>query len=113
MFGGSGGGSSGVFNLSHLNSANGFKLDGENSLDYSGWSVSAGGDINGDGLDDLLIGAPNNNAGQSYVVFGSTKPWPASLSLSVLNGTSGFTLNGINANDQSGYSVSTAGDING
>ena len=44
-------------NLSSLNGVNGFKLDGENNDDYSGISVSAAGDINGDGHADLLIGA--------------------------------------------------------
>ncbi len=46
-----------VFNLSALNGQNGFKLDGENNGDASGISVSAAGDINGDGHADLLIGA--------------------------------------------------------
>ena len=40
-----------------LNGTNGFKLDGENNEDHSGCSVSAAGDINGDGYADLLIGA--------------------------------------------------------
>ena len=53
----SGVGSSGDILLSSLNGTNGFKLDGENNGDYSGYSVSAAGDINGDGYADLLIGA--------------------------------------------------------
>ena len=57
VFGGPGVGSSGTILLSSLNGVNGFKLDGEDSNDYSGSSVSAAGDINGDGHADLLIGA--------------------------------------------------------
>ena len=36
-------------------------LIGENSSDYAGISVSAAGDIDGDGLFEILIGAPSNN----------------------------------------------------
>ena len=57
MFGGPGVGSSGNISLATLNGANGFKLDGENSNDISGISVSSTGDINGDNYADLLIGA--------------------------------------------------------
>ncbi len=65
------------FNLSDLNGSNGFVLNGIDSLDGSGGSVSGAGDINGDGFDDLIIGAagadPNFNggAGETYVFFGS------------------------------------------
>ncbi|MFB2935939.1 choice-of-anchor Q domain-containing protein [Aerosakkonemataceae cyanobacterium BLCC-F154] len=106
------------FNLSELNGNNGFALNGINQFDFSGRSVSSAGDINGDGIDDLIIGAsgadPNgNNSGQSYVVFGQQGGFNPSFNLSSLNGNNGFVLNGINADDSSGYSVSGAGDING
>ena len=57
VFGGPGVGTSGLISLSSLNGSNGFKIDGENSNYYSGASVSAAGDINDDGNDDLIIGA--------------------------------------------------------
>ena len=106
------------FNLSSLNGSNGFVLNGESAFDYSGRTVSAAGDINGDGIDDLIIGAyradpdGNDSAGRSYVVFGSDTGLPNPLDLSSLNGTNGFKLNGEAAFDDSGFSVSAAGDIN-
>ncbi|MBN4004086.1 hypothetical protein [Nostoc sp. LPT] len=107
-----------VFNLSNLNGTNGFAINGINPDDRSGNSVSSAGDINGDGLDDLIIGADGadpkgDSSGQTYVVFGSKESFPAQFYLSTLNGTSGFAINGINPNDFSGKSVSSAGDING
>ncbi|MEG4362407.1 integrin alpha, partial [Microcoleus sp. C2C6] len=107
-----------VFNLSNLNGTNGFILNGIAAGDHSGISVSSAGDINGDGIDDLIIGAnyadPNGSySGQSYVVFGKSTGWGATLELSTLNGTNGFILNGIAAYDLSGTSVSSAGDVNG
>jgi hypothetical protein len=35
----------------------GFVINGENESDESGRSVSTAGDVNGDGLDDLIVGA--------------------------------------------------------
>lgn len=107
-----------AIDLDKLNGSNGFVIDGINSDDYSGWSVSGIGDVNGDGIADILIGAPNanNGRGQSYVIFGSKKLWPATIELSDLNGTNGFAVNGIVGGDpysESGYSVSGAGDVNG
>jgi FG-GAP repeat/Matrixin len=105
--------------LSSLNGTNGFIINGMDASDLSGFSVSSAGDINGDGLDDLIIGASeaapngNSNAGESYVIFGKSTGYSASLDLSSLNGTNGFIINGIDAGDQSGVSVSSAGDING
>ena len=107
-----------VFNLSALNGQNGFKLDGESDDDYSGCSVSAAGDINGDGHNDLLIGVygypSTNDKGRSYVLFGGPGVGSSGdVLLSSLNGINGFKLDGENNNDLSGYSVSAAGDING
>jgi Ca2+-binding RTX toxin-like protein len=107
------------FNLSTLNGSNGFAINGIAAFDRSGWSVSSAGDVNGDGIDDLIIGAkdasPNgiSFAGQSYVVFGSNSGFGAGLDLSTLNGSNGFAINGIAAYDESGFSVSSAGDVNG
>ncbi|MEO1093251.1 MAG: integrin alpha, partial [Pseudomonadota bacterium] len=101
--------------LSALDGTDGFRLDGIDQRDFSGRSVSGAGDVNGDGVDDLIIGAsggdPNgqDGSGESYVVFGSSDGFGPSLSLSALDGTNGFRLDGVDAGDQSGYSVSGAG----
>ena len=64
---------------------NGFAIRGKAALDFSGFSVSAAGDINGDGVDDLVIGAPDaspngDESGESYVLFGrGVAPPPPSL----------------------------------
>ncbi|MBI5153929.1 FG-GAP repeat protein, partial [Candidatus Poribacteria bacterium] len=56
----------------------GFRIDGIDALDSSGRSVSGAGDVNGDGLADLIVGAlladpgGDSNAGETYVVFGKT-----------------------------------------
>jgi len=46
------------FALSALDGANGFRLDGIGAGDWSGRSVASAGDVNGDGYDDLIVGAP-------------------------------------------------------
>ena len=114
-------GTDGVLDLSTLDGTNGFILTGIDEDDYSGWSVSSAGDVNGDGYDDLIIGAyradPNGdlNAGETYIIYGgaSAPGTGGVLDLSDLDGSNGFTLNGIDAYDSSGFSVSSAGDVNG
>ena len=107
------------FTLSTLNGSNGFRLDGAAVSDFSGRSVASAGDVNGDGYADLIIGADGADpgghfsAGSSYVVFGKASGWAATLDLGTLNGSTGFRLDGTANYDTSGYSVASAGDVNG
>ena len=107
-----------TLNLSEIAAGSGgFVLNGESSNDNTGWSIATAGDVNGDGYADFMVGAKgaNSSAGKSYVVFGKPN-WSgvSALNLSVIAaGSGGFVLNGVAAGDNSGYSVATAGDING
>ncbi|PXW88259.1 FG-GAP repeat protein [Nitrosomonas sp. Nm84] len=101
-----------------LNGDNGFRLDRVAESDGSGSSVSSAGDVNGDGFDDVIVGAPyadpnGDNSGSSYVIFGKASGFTATLNLSSLDGNNGFRLNGAAQFDESGYAVSSAGDVNG
>jgi hypothetical protein len=87
------------------------KLVGEADEDYAGFSVSSAGDVNGDGYDDLFVGATGqdaggNNAGAAYLVL---SPVVGTVDLSA----AAAKLVGVSFNDYTGYSVSTAGDVNG
>ena len=87
---------------------------GENSDDNSGWSVAGVGDVNGDGFDDVLIGAPcnddgSNRAGQTYLILGKVSGWAMNTNLSEADAS----FWGENEHDQSGVSVAGVGDING
>ena len=103
-----------------LTAAQGFRIFGADAYDQSGFSVSSAGDVNGDGFDDLIVGAPcgdaagnaKSNAGESYVIFGQASGF-ADIDLATLTAAQGFRIFGADAGDQSGWSVSSAGDVNG
>ncbi|NQU47691.1 MAG: FG-GAP repeat protein [Planctomycetes bacterium] len=83
-----------------------YQWDGGAVSDYLGTSVSGAGDVDGDGVDDIVIGAPYTeyagviNAGSVYVYSGAS-----GLLLHQWNGTGGW--------EDFGASVSGAGDVDG
>lgn len=81
-----------------------FIVHGESQGDFFGASVRGIGDINGDGVPELLAGAPCNSLNASY-----------SGSARVLSGSNGAVLHtywGDVVDERLGWSVSGAGDLN-
>lgn len=108
--------------LNHLKDENGKKIipdeegdayqtktfTGLNTGDQNGYSVNSAGDVNGDGYDDIIIGAPNNDAvaadaGRAYIFYGGLN----------MNTFADVTLSGEASGNLFGRSVSSAGDVNG
>ncbi len=88
---------------------------GEEEDDRAGFAVAGAGDVNGDSMADLLVGAYRNDdggqyAGQTYLVFGRPSGWAMDTSLSASDAS--FVGEG-NGFDQSGISVAGAGDVDG
>jgi len=101
------GGTSGTLDLDSADAI----LTGEAADDRAAFSLSAAGDVNKDGYDDILVGAYQNdgggtNAGAAYLVLGS-------VSSTVSLGSADATYTGDAASDRAGYFVSSAGDVDG
>ena len=112
----------GNIDVANLAGTNGFKIAAANAYDAVGTSVANAGDINGDGIDDLIVGARGvdsngSNAGAAYIVFGKNTAvegdFAATVTVDSLNGATGFRVAGLEANDRLGVSVDSAGDVNG
>jgi len=90
----------------------GFRIQGNTRDNHFGEKVSAAGDINNDGFNDILISTrhKNNNKETVYVIYGQAKTSLGNidLSLTTLSPTcTGFTITGFFVE-----STSKAGDIN-
>ncbi|HEV2748376.1 MAG TPA: integrin alpha, partial [Allosphingosinicella sp.] len=109
--------------LSNIDLANplaadaGFAITGDAAGDKVGFSVSGGGDYNGDGFDDLVVGAAEADSstsdyGEVYVVFGKASGF-ATVDLGGADpGNDFIRVTGDNEGDKLGTSVSFAGDVN-
>jgi hypothetical protein len=93
-----------------------FQPDGPPRGAMAGSAVAGAGDVNGDGLADLLVGAPfagNRKrafSGSAYVVFGKRTSEPVDLSRL---GAKGFRIDGARRDAAAGYAVAGPGDVNG
>jgi hypothetical protein len=92
----------------------GFRIDGPGARANAGVAVGGVDDMNGDGLDDVVVGAITSpkgraDAGAAYVVYG--KRSRRTVKLEAL-GTHGYEIDGATAGDQAGLSVTGAGDVN-
>jgi subtilisin family serine protease len=84
-------------------------FDGDQADGNAGWAVATAGDVDGDGYDDVLVGAPfydagETNEGRVYLFLGSS---------SGLETTPAWIFDGDQANAQLGRNVAPAGDVNG
>ena len=118
-----------VVNATSLVPADGFIIQGDAPSNWLGFSVAGAGDVNGDGIDDLITGAPDGDdggdlAGEAYIVYGKagtqfgTAVETAGVMRQVVDTTNlkpadGFIIQGDAGGDALGRSVSGVGDING
>ncbi len=107
------------FSVEDLDGTTGFRLNGVALGDSVGVDVAGIGDINGDGLADVIVSARSADSGSilgggtAYVVFGGTAGSGADFELSELDGSNGFRIEGDIPYGNVGLDVSAAGDVNG
>ena len=95
----------------------GFRINGQAAGDAAGSALSSVADMNGDGLAEIVVGAPGNDAGGTdagavYVVFG--KATTASVDLAtVAAGPGGFRITGAALGARAGTVLASLGDVNG
>lgn len=102
-----------IIDVTTVNGQNGFQINGALPYDQIGGFINGVGDVNGDGIEDMLIGAPYasffGSAGACYIIFGKKNLGSSgTIEVNALDGTNGFTLVGV-----TGDVSANIGDING
>ncbi len=93
-----------------------YSIQGKNAFDQFGYEISAG-DINGDGIDDIIISSPSsdplgrNSAGEVYIFWGDIQTEQSNY-LNLNSDSADITIYGAQSGDKLGYSL-TVGSING
>lgn len=95
--------------LQALDGTKGFRIAGAAPFDQT--YMDAAGDVNGDGVDDIIVS--NRFTGGTYVIFGSHSGFPGVIDANQLNGTNGFRINREACDINLGWPVRGLGDING
>jgi hypothetical protein len=119
----------GDYPISSIAQSEGMWLKGSAMNEYTGMSVAGGGDVDGDGVADFVVGAPwakslNDgalSAGHAYVLYGvvnasdTAATWPTGSTIKAIaqDNTRGRIIDGTVANTLLGEVVAIVGDVNG
>ena len=81
-----------------------WQFDSERAYDFFGGAVAGAGDVNGDAVPDVIVGARNvprgSESGRAYVYSGA-------------DGALLFQFDGVSSQDELGWAVAGAGDVDG
>ena len=93
-------------------------ITGEGAGNDFGWRAAPAGDVNGDGIQDVIVGAPSYDgiagfAGRAYLFHGPFMAYPLPVAGSMIATEADVIIFGEQINDGFGGSVASAGDVNG
>jgi hypothetical protein len=111
-------GSVATVQLGTLSPAQGYRIDGAEAGDELGGAAASAGDVNGDGIPDLLLGADErsfqgrSDSGSAYLVYGR-RSVATPVDLALLTAAQGYEMGGASMFQGAGNAVASAGDLDG